>query len=183
MKIIKFSKKYDVIVVGAGHAGCEAALAAARMGCATLLTTINIESIAQMSCNPAIGGPGKGHLAREIDALGGEMGKAIDSAGIQFRMLNTKKGPAVWAPRAQADKQQYHLFMRLAIEAEPLLDVMQVLVENLLVEGKTIKGVSTNAGLQIMGKTIIITTGTFMNGTIHIGETSIIGGRMGRVRL
>ncbi len=175
----RFPKKYDVIVVGAGHAGCEAALAASRMGAKTLLTTINIDTIAQMSCNPAFGGPGKGHLAREIGALGGEMARAIDDAGIQFRMLNTKKGPAVWAPRAQADKWAYSLTVKKAVEAQENLDLMQLVVTGLIVEKKAVKGVITSAGLKILGKSVIVTAGTFLNGLIHIGSVSIGGGRLG----
>ncbi|MFH2137702.1 MAG: tRNA uridine-5-carboxymethylaminomethyl(34) synthesis enzyme MnmG [Candidatus Omnitrophota bacterium] len=177
--MIKFPYKYDVIVVGAGHAGCEAAMASAKMGCKTLLLTINLDTIAQMSCNPAIGGPGKGHIAREIDALGGVMARAIDVAGIQFRMLNTKKGPAVWAPRAQADKHLYHTIMKQKMENQPLLDIKQLLVTDLLMKGEKVLGVKTSTNLDIYGETVIITTGTFMNGLIHIGETTIPGGRLG----
>ncbi|MCP4649690.1 MAG: tRNA uridine-5-carboxymethylaminomethyl(34) synthesis enzyme MnmG [PVC group bacterium] len=179
MKEIKYPQKYDVIVVGAGHAGCEAALAASRMGCLTLLTTINLDTIAQLSCNPALGGPGKGHIAREIDALGGEMAKIIDRAGIQFRMLNTKKGPAVWAPRAQTDKRQYQAFMRQSLEKQNLLQLKQMMVTDLIIEKKKVIGIKTNTNLKIYAKTVILTTGTFLNGLIHIGETSMAGGRLG----
>ncbi len=175
----KFPKRYDVIIVGAGHAGCEAALAASRMGAKTLLSTMNMDTIAQMSCNPAFGGPGKGHLAREIGALGGEMARAIDDAGIQFRMLNTKKGPAVWAPRAQADKWAYSLTVRKALEAQENLDLMQLVAAGLIVEKKAVKGIITTSGLRIMGKCVIITAGTFLNGLIHIGSTAVGGGRLG----
>lgn len=178
MQLINFSKKYDVIVVGAGHAGCEAALAASRMGANTLLATINIDTVAQMSCNPAFGGPGKGHLAREIGALGGAMAHAIDQAGIQFRMLNTKKGPAVWAPRAQADKRMYHNIMRMTIERQEHLDLMQLMVTGLIIEKNKVIGIASS-NLKILGKTVIITAGTFLNGLIHIGDTSFSGGRLG----
>src|SRR5712672_2222552 len=130
-----YPQKYDVIVLGAGHAGVEAALAAARMGCRTLLLSINLDTIGQMSCNPAIGGLAKGHLAREIDAMGGEMGKATDMTGLQFRMLNTKKGPSVWAPRAQCDKKAYQFRLKWIVEQQSLLDVKQAMIEDLLVEG------------------------------------------------
>jgi len=179
MNLFTFPKKYDVIVVGAGHAGCEAALAASRMGASTLITTMNLETIAQMSCNPAFGGPGKGHLAREIGALGGEMARAIDAAGIQFRMLNTKKGPAVWAPRAQADKQKYHSVMKQALEGQKNLDLLQETAVGLLINKNKAQGVITSTGLKLLGKTVIITAGTFLNGLIHIGETSFAGGRLG----
>ncbi len=179
MQLINFSKKYDVIVVGAGHAGCEAALAASRMGASTLLATINIDTVGQMSCNPAFGGPGKGHLAREIGALGGAMALAIDKAGIQFRMLNTKKGPAVWAPRAQADKRIYQNTIRMMVEEQNNLDLMQLMIAGLIIEKNKVKGIVTSANLKIMAKTVIITAGTFLNGLIHIGDNSFPGGRMG----
>src|SRR5438093_717836 len=133
--MFEYPKRYDVIVAGAGHAGTEAALAAARMGCQTLLLTTNLDTIGQMSCNPAIGGLAKGHLAREIDALGGEMGVNTDQTGIQFRMLNTKKGPSVWAPRAQCDKKAYQFRLKWVVERQPNLDVKQAMIEELLVEG------------------------------------------------
>lgn len=172
-------KKYDVIVIGAGHAGCEAALASARMGCSTLMLTMNLDSIALMSCNPAIGGLAKGHLVKEIDALGGEMAKIIDRTGIQFRILNRSKGPAVRGTRAQADKQKYRLAMKETVERQPGLDVKQGLVEKILVEDNRIIGVETNIGAQYLSRAVIITTGTFLKGLIHIGLVNYPSGRAG----
>ena len=174
-----YPKKYEVIVVGAGHAGVEAALAAARMGCQTLLLTMNVDSIGQMSCNPAIGGLGKGHLVREIDALGGEMGKATDLTGLQFRMLNKKKGPAVWSPRAQCDKKAYQFRLKWICESEPNLDVKQGQTSRILHEGCEAFGIETNLEVQYHGDTIIITTGTFLRGLMHIGSNQQAGGRSG----
>src|SRR3984957_19483547 len=174
-----YSKKYDVIVIGAGHAGVEASLAAARMGCQTLLLTMNADSIGQMSCNPAIGGLAKGHLVREIDALGGEMGRATDMTGLQFRMLNTKKGPAVWSPRAQCDKKSYQFRLKWICESEPNLDVKQGQSSKILHKDGEAFGVETNLEVQYHSKTVVITTGTFLRGLMHIGSNQQSGGRAG----
>jgi tRNA uridine 5-carboxymethylaminomethyl modification enzyme len=174
-----YPKQYEVIVVGAGHAGTEAALAAARMGCQTLLLTINADTIGQMSCNPAIGGLAKGHLAREIDALGGEMGKVTDMTGLQFRMLNTKKGPAVWAPRAQCDKKAYQFRLKWICESEPNLDVKQGQAAKIIFKDGVASGVQTLLDAQYLGKAIVITTGTFLRGLMHIGSNQQSGGRAG----
>mgnify|MGYP003393808164 FL=1 len=174
-----FEKEYDVIVVGAGHAGCEAALAAARLGCNTLMFTINLDNIAQMSCNPAVGGIAKGHLVREIDALGGEMGRNTDKAGIQFRMLNTRKGPAVRALRAQADRVLYRLEMRKTIEAQENIDILQGMVNGVLERNNKAIGVETALGIRYLAKTVVLTTGTFLKGLIHIGLKNFPAGRAG----
>ncbi|HSO80085.1 MAG TPA: tRNA uridine-5-carboxymethylaminomethyl(34) synthesis enzyme MnmG, partial [Chromatiaceae bacterium] len=170
---------YGVIVVGGGHAGTEAALAAARMGVPTLLLTHNIETIGQMSCNPAIGGIGKGHLVKEIDALGGLMARATDRAGIQFRILNARKGPAVRATRAQADRILYKAAVRSAVENAPHLDIFQQAVDDLLVEGGRVAGVVTKIGLVFRAPCVVLTVGTFLAGRIHVGLTSHEGGRAG----
>jgi tRNA uridine 5-carboxymethylaminomethyl modification enzyme len=174
-----FAKCFEVIVVGAGHAGIEAALAAARMGCDTLMITLNLDHIGQMSCNPAIGGIGKGHLVKEIDALGGEMARAIDETGIQFRRLNTRKGPAVRASRAQADKALYRERMKQRLEAAAGLTLYQGSVERLLISGDRVRGIQTQMGETIEGRTVILTTGTFLNGLIHIGQRNMVAGRAG----
>lgn len=174
-----YPEKYEIIVVGGGHAGCEAALAASRMGCSTLLLTMNINNIALMSCNPAIGGLGKGQLVKEIDALGGEMGKAIDRTGIQFRILNTHKGPAVRSSRAQADREKYRLYMKKVLEDQPNLDLKQGIVEEIRVKNGRVLGVETNLKELFIGETVIICPGTFLDGLIHVGLVSFSGGRMG----
>lgn len=170
---------YDIIVIGAGHAGCEAALAAARLGFSTCLFTINLDTIAQLSCNPAIGGLAKGHMVREIDALGGEMAKVTDKSGIQFRMLNLSKGPAVWSLRAQADRGLYRLNMRKTLEEQENLFIKQALVEKIIVEDDRVKGVLTSLGVFYGARSIIVTTGTFLKGLIHIGLHSFQAGRAG----
>ena len=172
---------YDVIVVGGGHAGCEAALAAARMGCETVLFNINLDSIALMSCNPAIGGLAKGQLVKEVDALGGEMGKIADQTAVHFRLLNASKGPAVQSSRFQCDKQLYRLAMKAVVEKEKRLHLRQGLVNRLIVEDKKIVGVEDQTGIFYGGKTVIITTGTFLNGLIHIGTTRYPAGRAGEM--
>jgi tRNA uridine 5-carboxymethylaminomethyl modification enzyme len=177
--MVTYDKIYDVIVVGGGHAGAEAALASARMGSETLLLTMNLDTIAQMSCNPAIGGIAKGHMVREIDALGGEMARNIDEAGIQFRMLNRRKGPAVQAPRAQADKKLYQFRIKNVVENQPHLDVKQGMLEDLVVENRQVKGVVTKSKTIFQSKTVILTTGTFLKGLIHVGDFSYSAGRAG----
>jgi tRNA uridine 5-carboxymethylaminomethyl modification enzyme len=174
-----YPKKYDVIVVGGGHAGIEAALASARMGCQTLMLTMNADTIGQMSCNPAIGGLAKGHLAREIDALGGEMGKCTDMTGLQFRMLNTKRGPAVRAPRAQCDKKAYQFRMKWICEREANLDICQGQVAQLLHRSGKVIGVETTMEVRYESVTVVITTGTFLKGLMHVGGNKQKGGRAG----
>jgi tRNA uridine 5-carboxymethylaminomethyl modification enzyme len=181
-----FNEQFDVVVVGAGHAGCEAAMAAARMGLKTALYTLNIDLIAQMSCNPAIGGIAKGHLVREVDALGGIMGEVTDAVGIQFRLLNTSRGPAVWSPRAQCDKQAYRLKMREVLESQPNLKIKQAEVADLILEGEASSefprralGIQLRDGRTVGAAAVIITTGTFLNGLIHCGEQQYPAGRSG----
>ncbi|MBW6508994.1 MAG: tRNA uridine-5-carboxymethylaminomethyl(34) synthesis enzyme MnmG [Desulfuromonadales bacterium] len=174
-----YGKKYQVIVVGAGHAGCEAALAAARMGCSTLLLTMGLDMVAQMSCNPSIGGLAKGHLVHEVDAMGGEMGLNIDETGIQFRRLNMRKGPAVRAGRAQADRMAYSARMKLVLESTENLDLKQGVVEEIIVKNYRVVGVKTREGLDFLGRSVILTTGTFMRGLIHVGMKNYSGGRAG----
>ncbi len=192
---IHHAEKYDVVVVGAGHAGCEAAMAAARMGLRTALYTLNLDLICQMSCNPAVGGIAKGHLVREVDALGGVMGQVIDAVGIQFRLLNTSRGPAVWSPRAQADKKLYRAKMRQVLEAEPNLRIKQAEVVDLILEEvgegsalprepeglpyRRVRGIRLRDGRRVEAEAVVITTGTFLNGLIHCGEEKYPAGRSG----
>ena len=171
--------EYDVIVVGAGHAGCEAAAAAANMGCSVLLVTMNMGTIAQMSCNPAMGGVAKGQLVREIDAMGGYSGIVTDKTMIQFRMLNRSKGPAMWSPRAQSDRLRFAEEWRLRLEQTPNVDFWQDMVGSLIIQDKRVCGIRTGMGLEIRGKAVVLTNGTFLNGLIHIGEKQLGGGRAG----
>ena len=190
LQAIPDAATYDVIVVGAGHAGCEAAMAAARMGLRTALCTMNLDLIAQMSCNPAIGGTAKGHLVREIDALGGLMGRAIDATGIQFKLLNRSRGPAVWSPRAQADKRQYGRWMRRTLESVPNIEWVfgragRILIASgevvgLALEDETRDGGSPSRGGEVLScRSLVITTGTFLNGLIHVGPDQRPAGRVG----
>src|SRR3569833_1667214 len=184
-----FTEQYDIAVVGAGHAGCEAAMAAARMGLKTALITMNLDLIAQMSCNPAIGGVAKGHLVREVDALGGIMGEVADAVGIQFRLLNTSRGPAVWSPRAQCDKQLYRVKMREVLEAQPGLHIRQAEVVDLVLDSEQwtvnsgeigrVLGLKLRDGRRLMAGATIISTGTILNGQIHCGEERSPAGRSG----
>lgn len=176
---MEYPKKFGVIVIGGGHAGTEAALASARMGVSTLLLTHNIETLGQMSCNPAIGGIGKSHLVREVDAMGGAMAKATDKGGIQFRVLNSRKGPAVRATRAQADRILYKAAIRQILENEPHLEIFQQAVADLIIEGDSVRGVITNMGVKFKSDTVVLTTGTFLGGQIHIGLNTHAGGRAG----
>lgn len=175
----EFNESYDVVVIGAGHAGCEAAMASARLGLSTALYTMNIDLIAQMSCNPAIGGIAKGHLVREIDALGGIMGQVIDRVGIQFRLLNSSRGPAVWSPRAQADKQSYRVEMRRVLEQQRGLRIKQAEVVGILRDDEQVLGLELRDGRKVGAQAVILTTGTFLNGLIHIGENRYSAGRSG----
>jgi tRNA uridine 5-carboxymethylaminomethyl modification enzyme len=175
---MRTKKSFDIIVIGAGHAGCEAALAGARMGLSTAVFTMNLDMIGQMSCNPAVGGLAKSHLVREIDALGGEMAKVTDKAGIQFKVLNKSKGPAVWATRVQADRALYRQYMREALEAQDGLDIRQESIEEILFDQNRVHGVRTTV-CSYKAKSVIVATGTFLNGLIHIGMENFPAGRIG----
>src|SRR3954453_23229802 len=174
----KLPNKYDVVVIGSGHAGIEAALAAARIGCRTLMLTQNLDTIGQMSCNPAIGGLAKGHIVREIDAMGGAMGLNADATGIQFRMLNQRKGPAVRAPRVQCDKKAYQFRTKAILEQARNLDVKQATVSRVVIQSGAVTGVETDIGLTIRAGSVVITSGTFLRGLLHVGENRKSGGRM-----
>ncbi|MGA0850329.1 MAG: FAD-dependent oxidoreductase, partial [Chthoniobacterales bacterium] len=175
----EYPETFDVLVLGAGHAGVEAALAAARLGANTGILTQNLDTIGQMSCNPAIGGLAKGHMVREIDALGGVMGQNTDATGIQFRMLNARKGPSVQAPRAQCDKKAYQFRLKWVLEHSPRLHLLQGNAVRILVENDAVVGVETNLGLRYRARSVVVTTGTFMRGLLHVGLQQTIGGRMG----
>ncbi|OYW12539.1 MAG: tRNA uridine-5-carboxymethylaminomethyl(34) synthesis enzyme MnmG, partial [Acidobacteriia bacterium 12-62-4] len=183
MAVVLKPLHYDVIVIGAGHAGCEAARASARLGLRTAMIAMNIDLIAQLSCNPAVGGIAKGHLVREIDALGGIMGQVADAVGIQFRLLNTSRGPAVWSPRAQCDKKQYRIKMRELLEQEPNLRLVQAEVAELVIEAdgasRRVRGVRLRDGRTALSESVVITTGTFLNGLAHVGESKTDCGRNG----
>ena len=174
-----FDESFDVIVIGAGHAGCEAASAAARLGANTALVTINLDLIGQMSCNPAVGGIAKGHVVREIDALGGIMGRVIDRTGIQFRLLNRSRGPAVQSPRAQADRSLYRTEMRRVLEATPNLHLRQGVVVDVIVENNRVIGVEMQDTRRFAARSVVVATGTFLNGTIHTGRQTFSAGRAG----
>ncbi|HNF26909.1 MAG TPA: FAD-dependent oxidoreductase, partial [Leptospiraceae bacterium] len=174
-----FPNRFDCIVVGGGHAGAEASYVCARAGLKTLLITMNADTVGQMSCNPAIGGIAKGHMVREVDALGGLMGRIIDSTGIQFKMLNTSKGPSVWAPRAQADKKEYQLAVKHTLEKTPHLSIRQDTVEDIYIEDGRVQGVVTGRGFEILTNHVILTTGTFLTSMIHIGTLQREAGRLG----
>jgi tRNA uridine 5-carboxymethylaminomethyl modification enzyme len=174
-----FLEKYDVIVVGAGHAGCEAAAASANLGCSTLLVTMSLQNIAQMSCNPAMGGIAKGQIVREIDALGGYSGIISDNTAVQFKMLNKSKGPAMWSPRVQSDRMRFSEEWRLRLEQTPNLDFYQEMVKGLLIKNNKIEGITTSLGIDIKAKTVVLTNGTFLNGLIHVGDKQFGGGRAG----
>lgn len=174
-----YQKKYDIIVIGAGHAGCEAALSSARMGCSVLLVAIDLDKVAAMPCSPSIGGIAKGQLVKEIDALGGEMAKITDKTAIQYRTLNTKKGPAVHSSRTQNDKIRYHMAMKAVIEKQPNLDLKQAMIERLVIENNSIAGVEDNTGFVYQARAVVLATGTFLSGLVHIGFNSFKSGRAG----
>src|SRR5256885_8830629 len=176
--MFRLPKTYDVIVIGGGHAGIEAALASARIGCRTLMLTQNLDTVGQMSCNPAIGGLAKGQIVREIDALGGAMGLNADATGIQFRMLNRSKGPSVRAPRVQCDKKAYQFRMKAILERTPNLDLKQATVSKICVDASGLCGVETDIGVRIPSRNVVITSGTFLRGLLHVGSSQKPGGRM-----